>query len=142
MSASISRILFTSLAACVFLIFSPGKSIAQEPQHLSVADFLDFEQVADPQISPDGQHIVYTRSWVDAKADYWRSALWIMDADGSRHRFLIKGSNARWSPSGDRILFIAGGDNEKSQIFVRWMAKSKMTLKSSERSTPPQNYTR
>lgn len=121
MPARISRILLTSLAASVFLTFSPALSIAQEPQHLSVADFLDFEQVADPQISPDGTQIIYTRRWVDAKADYWRSALWIMDADGSRHRFLIKGSNARWSPSGDRILFIAGGDNEKSQIFVRWM---------------------
>ncbi len=44
-----------------------------------------------------------------------------MDADGARHRFLHKGSNARWSPGGDRILFITGGDSEKSQIHVRWM---------------------
>ena len=44
-----------------------------------------------------------------------------MDADGSRHRYLIKGSNARWSPGGDRILFVATGDNDKPQIFIRWM---------------------
>ncbi len=44
-----------------------------------------------------------------------------MDADGSRHRYLIEGSNARWSASGDRILFIASGSNDKPQIFVRWM---------------------
>jgi len=94
---------------------------AQGEDYLGVADFLDFEQVNDAQISPDGRQIVYTRRWVDQKTDNWASALWIMDADGSRHRYLIEGSNARWSRSGDRILFVAAGDNDKPQIFVRWM---------------------
>ncbi|NOX67685.1 MAG: S9 family peptidase [Gammaproteobacteria bacterium] len=92
-----------------------------DPAQLSVADYLDLEQVRDAQVSPDGRQIVYTRRWVDQRTDRWSSALWIMDADGSRHRFMRKGSNARWSPSGDRILFIAQGDNEKPQVFVRWM---------------------
>jgi dipeptidyl aminopeptidase/acylaminoacyl peptidase len=92
-----------------------------DDHHLGVADYLDLEQVSDPRISPDGSQIVYTRRWVDQKSDRWSSALWVMDADGSRHRFLQAGSNARWSPSGDRILFLAGGDNDKPQIFVRWM---------------------
>ncbi len=94
---------------------------AQGENHLDVADFLEFEEVSDAQISPDGRQIIYTRRWVDQKSDNWTSALWIMDADGSRHRYLIKGSNARWSPSGDRILFVAKGDNDKAQIFIRWM---------------------
>ena len=94
---------------------------AADDHHLTVRDYLDFEQVSDPQVSPDGSQIVYTRRWVDQKSDRWSSALWIMDADGSRHRFLQEGSNARWSPSGDRILFIASGDNDKPQLFVRWM---------------------
>ena len=92
-----------------------------DDHHLGVADYLDFEQVTDPQFSPDGSQVIYTRRWVDQKADRWSSALWIMDADGSRHRFLHKGSNARWSPDGSRILFIESGDNDKPQIFVRWM---------------------
>ena len=106
--------------AGVFLIFSSHVAIADD-QDLSVKDYLEFEQVADPQISPDGSQVVYTRRWVDQKAARRVSVLWIMAADGSRHRFLQQGSNARWSPSGDRILFIAGGDNDKPQIFVRWM---------------------
>nr|XP_061810457.1 uncharacterized peptidase YuxL-like [Nerophis lumbriciformis] len=88
---------------------------------LTVADYLEFERVADARISPDGRQIVYTRSWVDAQTDRWSPALWIMDADGSRHRHLIDGSNARWSASGDRILFLAEDDHGKPQIFVRWM---------------------
>lgn len=112
-SAVLIYLLLTSVLA--------GIAMAQESEALEVSDYLEMEQVADAQISPDGRQIIYTRRWVDQKTDSWASAIWIMDADGSRHRSLIEGSNARWSPSGDRILFIANGDNDKPQIFVRWM---------------------
>ena len=113
---------FFSVGLLIVTTFGFATSIfAQDENHLEVADYLDFEQVNDAQISPNGRQVIYTRRWVDQKTDNWASAVWIMDADGSRHRFLIDGSNARWSPSGDRILLIAKGDNEKPQIFVRWM---------------------
>jgi dipeptidyl aminopeptidase/acylaminoacyl peptidase len=79
------------------------------------------ETVADPQLSPDGKQIVYTRGWVDKMNDKRESALWIMNADGSRNRFLVKGSSAHWSPNGDRIAYLADGEPKGSQIFVRWM---------------------
>ena len=41
-----------------------------------------------------------------------------MSADGSRNRFLVKGSGARWSPSGDRIAYTATGEPKGSQVFV------------------------
>src|SRR5437867_5673386 len=44
-----------------------------------------------------------------------------MSADGSHHRFLVKGSDARWSPDGTRILYFADGEPKGTQIFVRWM---------------------
>lgn len=110
--------------AMIFLLLTLGLSgvaFAEGKHSLEVADYLDLERVADAQISPDGRQIIYTRRWVDQQEDKWASALWIMDADGSRHRSLIQGANARWSPSGDRILFIAKGDNDKPQIYIRWM---------------------
>jgi dipeptidyl aminopeptidase/acylaminoacyl peptidase len=88
---------------------------------LTVQHYLDFEQVSDPQISPDGSRIVYTRRWVNRQEDRWDSALWIMNADGSQQRFLVRGSNARWSPDGTRILYLADGEPRGTQIFVRWM---------------------
>ena len=106
--------------AALLISFS-NVAIAADASRLSVADYLESEQVRDPQVSPDGRQIIYTRRAVDKMNDRWDSSLWIMDADGSRHRFLIKGSNARWSPSGDRILFLAADANDKPQIFVRWM---------------------
>src|SRR6266704_1625387 len=88
---------------------------------LTVDHYLDWEQVADPQISPAGSQIVYTRRWVNKVDDKWESALWIMSADGSHHRFLVKGSDARWSADGTRILYLADGEPKGTQIFVRWM---------------------
>ena len=79
------------------------------------------ETVSDPQLSPDGRQIIYTRGWIDKMNDKRESALWIMNADGSKNRFLVRGSGARWSPTGDRIAYTAQGEPKGSQIFVRWM---------------------
>ena len=94
---------------------------ATRTDRLTLDTFLEMETVSAPQISPDGTQIIYTRGWVDKMNDRRESALWIMNADGSRNRFLVKGSNARWSPTGDRIAYTAPGEPRGSQVFVRWM---------------------
>ena len=57
---------------------------------LTVDHYLDWEQVADPQLSPDGAQVLYTRRWVNKLEDRWDSGLWIMNANGSRNRFLAR----------------------------------------------------
>ncbi|MGH7675560.1 MAG: S9 family peptidase [Gemmatimonadales bacterium] len=101
-----------------------GAAAAQETRSdtlLTVDHYLDWETVADPQLSPDGSQILYTRRWVNKQEDKWEPALWIVGADGAKNRFLTKGSNARWSPDGSRILYLAEGEPKGTQIFVRWM---------------------
>ena len=124
----------------IVLVAASGLALADNHDRLTVADYLEFEQVQDPRISPDGRQIIYTRRSVDKMNDRWDSSLWIMDADGSRNRFLLKGGNARWSPSGDRILFIGADANKKPQLFVRWMnadgAVSQVTRVSVTPSSP------
>src|SRR5258708_4059978 len=77
---------------------------------LTTEHWLDWERVSDAQISPDGSRIVYTRQHVNKLEDKWESDLWIVNADGSQHRFLVKGGAARWSPDGKRLLYQGEGE--------------------------------
>ncbi|HEY7770859.1 S9 family peptidase [Longimicrobium sp.] len=115
-------------AAAVALVLAAGiaplPGAAQEVRSDSLfttARILDFETVADPQISPDGRHVVYTRRWVDKLKDRWESSLWIVNADGTRNRFLVNGSNATWSPDGTRIAYLAEGEPKGTQVWVKYL---------------------
>ncbi len=88
---------------------------------LTVGRYLDFETVSEPRPSPDGSQVVFTRRSVDKIKDMFESALWIMSADGTRMRFLVKGTTPSWSPDGTRIAYLAEGEPGGSQIFVRYM---------------------
>ena len=92
-----------------------------ETKKLTLEMYLDLESVSNPQISPDGARIVYTRGWVDKMNDRRESSIWIMNADGNKNHFLVDGSGPLWSPDGTRIAYTASGEPEGSQIFVRWM---------------------
>jgi dipeptidyl aminopeptidase/acylaminoacyl peptidase len=88
---------------------------------LTVQHYLDFEQVAGPQISPDGKQVIYTRRAVNKLEDRWDASLWVMNIDGSHNRMLTKGSNPIWSPDGTRIAYLADGEPRGTQVFVRYM---------------------
>jgi len=138
-----------SLAFCLLLPFLlliglPLQASAQKTPSdslLAVAHYLDFERVSSPQISPDGSQIIYTRSHVNKLEDRFDSELWIMQAEGSRHRFLTKGSSPRWSPDGTRIAYLAEGSPSGSQLFVRWMDAEGATSQITHVQETPSSFT-
>src|SRR5437763_14672286 len=88
-------------ALLLSLLLAPIAIAAQETASdtlLTVAHYLDWEQASEPQISPDGAQIVYTRRWVNKLEDKWESALWIMNADGSHQRLPLHASPPRRPP--------------------------------------------
>src|SRR5262245_9764779 len=108
----------------ILAIAAVQPAIAQEKRsddRLTVEKYLDFEQVGDPQISPDGKQVIYTRRYVNKIDDRWDATLWIMNIDGSHPRMLAKGGGAVWSPDGTRIAYLADGEPRGAQIFVRYM---------------------
>ena len=113
------RLVCALLTAALVL---PAVSVAQDMDNrLTVDRYLDWEDVGNAQLSPDGRQIVYQREWIDAVNDREESSIWIMDADGNRNRFLVDGSSPTWSPDGTRIAYVATGEPSGRQIFVRWM---------------------
>src|SRR5579863_8441705 len=100
---------FAALAICL-ASFPAASQETPNPNRLTTDHYFDLERISNPQISPDGARIVYTRQQANKVEDRWESALWIMNADGGQNRFLAKGSNPRWSMDGKRILYIAEGE--------------------------------
>lgn len=111
-------------AAAAFVACMAGAISAQDKSRLTAMDVFNIQTARDPQISPDGEKIVYVRAFADAMTDRRYTNLWIMNADGTEHRPLTTGNrhdgSPRWSPDGTRLAFLAEV-NEKPQIFVRWM---------------------
>ena len=85
-------------------------------------DLLDFTWIADPQISPDGTRVAFTRVTVDSEEDRYLTQLWIAGAAGGEPRPLTSGtrdSSPRWSPDGTSIAFVRVAEAEKpGQIWV------------------------
>ncbi|MCA0374931.1 MAG: S9 family peptidase [Gemmatimonadetes bacterium] len=117
----------TSLALLAFAaaLSTPGASLHSQPaaprDRLTVADYFNWEDVANPALSPDGKQVLYTRTWIDQINDRRESSVWIMNVDGTKNRFLVKGSDASWSPDGSRIAYIAAGEPGGQQVWVRYM---------------------
>ena len=121
------------------LLIAAATATGQEAdkRNLELADYLSWETVGDPRISPDGTMVVYERRFVDAVGDRIRTELWTIGTDGSRNRFLTAGSSARWSPDGTRIAFTRSVEPLGSQIFVRWMDAEGAESQITRRENPP-----
>ncbi len=75
----------TTLLVSILLVTFASPGTAQSDR-LSANDIFDMEFATDPQISPDGEWVVYVRQFADIMTDRRYSNLWILRADGSDHR--------------------------------------------------------
>ncbi len=119
----------SSFIVAIAVLFGPGiapllyaqTSAPPANARVTVSDYLEWEDVADPQLSPDGKQIAFTRRSVDKVNDKWDTNVWLMNADGSRQHSLVSGSAPRWSPDGTRLLYIATGQPSGMQLWMRLM---------------------
>ena len=102
-------------------------------------DVFDLEWVSDPQVSPDGNSVVYVRRSNDIMSDRTRSQLWRIDADGQSHRPLLSSTenaaSPRWSPDGKQLAFVSSSTGS-SQIHLRWMDNGDVAVVTHLQSSP------
>ena len=91
-----------------------GRSpITVEDGKMSPEVLLAFGRLSDPQVSPDGKHILYGVSYTSVEDNKSVRNLWICNIDGSDPQQLTTSgkslNNARWSEDGKKIAFTMGG---------------------------------
>jgi dipeptidyl aminopeptidase/acylaminoacyl peptidase len=100
-----------------------------QKKDFSYLDIFDLQYASDPQISPDGEWVVYQRMGFDIMGDKSSGNLWLIKSDGSQNQKLTANeageSNPKWSPSGDRIAFTSS-TGEGSEIYMYWVATGKV----------------
>jgi dipeptidyl aminopeptidase/acylaminoacyl peptidase len=118
------------LALFIVVIFSNLIAFSQNSNKVfSYLDVFDLEYVSDPQISPNAEWIVYRRMGFDIMNDKSNGNLWMIRSNGTDHQKLtsreVSESSARWSPKGDRIVFVSS-TNEGSEIYIYWINTGKI----------------
>lgn len=83
---------------------------------LGLAQLAMMDRVSDPQVSPDARRVLYNVRATDWTANRGATALWVIEADGSRRRLAISDGGAgsgRWAPDG-AIYFLSsrGGSSQ------------------------------
>ncbi len=112
----------------LFLIIFSWSASAQSQSVFSSMDVFELEWADNPQISPDGQMIVYQRRYMDIMKDRRQSRLWLIGANGNDHQKLtemdVNEGDAVWSPDGSKIAFTATTD-QGTEVFIYWLASGK-----------------
>ncbi len=116
---------FSSIGArAAFSLSLSALCVAQAPVSRAKITWADVEKIvgfSDAQISPDGKAVLVAVSRVNSAENRVERELDWIDASSGSQRILVKGrkglGHARWSPSGDRVAFLAEKDG-RSQIFV------------------------
>ncbi len=81
-------------------------------------DLFDFIWVANPQLSPDGTRVAFTRVNVDEKRTGYETSIWTVATSGSEPPVRMTNgkhdAQPRWSPDSKRIVFVRGGDKDET----------------------------
>ena len=95
-------------------------SISVTDGHMTPEALLSLGRLSDPQVSPDGKHILYGVSYTSIEENRSVRNLFICNIDGTGNQQLTTSgksiSNARWYNDGSGIYFLMGGQMWSAHI--------------------------
>ena len=131
-----TRVILLSLTLAIGSAAGPAAAAAaaeagaqqqQQPQQkrpIVIDDQFKLQDVGDPEISADGEWIVYTVATWDVAADRRNTDLWKIKWDGSGQRQLTftpeNETSPKWSPDGRYISFVSSrkGPAKGNQVWL------------------------
>jgi dipeptidyl aminopeptidase/acylaminoacyl peptidase len=105
------------------MLLTSAAAVAEAKRPLTLDDMFKFKRVSDPQISPDGKHVVYVVGVPDLEKNTIPASLWIASTDGKGEPRQLtnapgkKDKHPRWSADGRSILFESNRSGS-SQLWI------------------------
>lgn len=89
---------------------------------ISIDDYFQIRDVGQPELSPDGQWVVYTVRSKMLKEDKNETRIWMVSTHGGDPLPMtdesVSSSHPRWSPDGKYLAFTSSRNGGKSQVWL------------------------
>src|SRR5258708_15237724 len=92
------------------------------PRAITIDDYFQIRDVAQPELSPDGQWVAYAVRAKVLKEDKSEQPLWMVSTHGGDPLPMtakgVSSSHPRWSPDGKYLAFLSSRNAGKSQVWL------------------------
>lgn len=92
----------------------------------SIRDLARIVRVGDTHLSPDGKSLAFVETRANLETDEFETEIELLNLSGGEPRPLTQGrhhaASPRWSPSGDRLGFLAPDGDKVMQLYVMPMS--------------------
>ena len=114
-----------------------SKTLNSQKSKLESLDVFKLQHISNPQISPDGNSILYERNFKDIMTDSNYSNIWIVNYNGSNSRPITTGNNKysqpTWSNDGKKFLFKSKND-KVTELYLYQLEKKSLQMLTSVQS--------
>jgi dipeptidyl aminopeptidase/acylaminoacyl peptidase len=101
---------------------------------IRIKDLREFKFVSDPQINPNGTKTAFVLTEIDYDKDKYNRHIWLAETETGKLTQFTQGLGSdtypRWSPNGEKILFLSNGrqPNTKTQLYIIYLSGGEAQL--------------